>query len=73
LEFDNNRSDEAHPLHPHRHSFELVQVEGKAMSGVWKDVVMVGPKSRMNVEFVANNPGPTLFHCHQQLQWTTAL
>jgi FtsP/CotA-like multicopper oxidase with cupredoxin domain len=19
------------------------------------------------VEFVANNPGPTLFHCHQQL------
>jgi FtsP/CotA-like multicopper oxidase with cupredoxin domain len=31
-----------------------------------KDVVLVPAKSTAEVEFVANNPGRTLFHCHQQ-------
>jgi FtsP/CotA-like multicopper oxidase with cupredoxin domain len=66
LIFD-NRSDEAHPLHLHRHTFELVEVEGAATSGIRKDVVVVGPKQRVEVEFTADNPGPTLFHCHQQM------
>jgi len=66
LVFD-NRSDEAHPLHLHRHSFELTKVEGKATSGVLKDVVVVSPKSQVEADFVANNPGLTLFHCHQQM------
>lgn len=66
LIFD-NRSDEAHPLHLHRHTFELVLVEGAATSGIRKDVVVVGAKQKLEVEFVANNPGPTLFHCHQQM------
>jgi FtsP/CotA-like multicopper oxidase with cupredoxin domain len=66
LVFD-NRSDEAHPLHLHRHTFELKLVDGVATSGVHKDVVVVQPMSRTEVEFVANNPGPTLCHCHQQM------
>ena len=32
-----------------------------------KDVVVVSPKTQVEVDFVANNPGPTLFHCHQQM------
>ncbi len=66
LVFD-NRSNEAHPLHLHRHTFELVEVEGTPTSGIRKDVVVIGPNKTLTVEFKADNPGPTLFHCHQQM------
>lgn len=62
-----NASDDIHPLHLHRHSFELVQVGRKATSGVMKDVVMLGGYQEVALDFIADNPGPTLFHCHQQL------
>jgi FtsP/CotA-like multicopper oxidase with cupredoxin domain len=66
LRFD-NQSDEAHPVHLHRHSFELTRFAGKATAGVVKDVVVVPPRKQVDVDFTADNPGPTLFHCHQQL------
>jgi FtsP/CotA-like multicopper oxidase with cupredoxin domain len=66
LVFD-NRSDEAHPLHLHRHTFELVSVAGVGTSGVHKDVVVVPPNQKVEVDLMANNPGKTLFHCHQQM------
>ena len=62
-----NASDDIHPLHLHRHSFELVRVGGKPTAGVIKDVVMLGGFQEAEFDFVADNPGPTLFHCHQQL------
>jgi FtsP/CotA-like multicopper oxidase with cupredoxin domain len=62
-----NASDDIHPLHLHRHSFELVRVGGKPTAGVIKDVVMLGGFQEVEFDFVADNPGPTLFHCHQQL------
>ena len=66
LRFD-NQSDEAHPVHLHRHTFELTKFAGKATAGVRKDVVVVPPMKQVDVDFTADNPGPTLFHCHQQL------
>lgn len=62
-----NASDDIHPLHLHRHSFELVRVGGKPTAGVIKDVVMLGGFQEVEFDFVADNPGMTLFHCHQQL------
>jgi FtsP/CotA-like multicopper oxidase with cupredoxin domain len=62
-----NASDDIHPIHLHRHSFELTRLAGKATSGILKDVVMLGGYQEAEIDFVANNPGPTLFHCHQQL------
>jgi len=62
-----NASDDIHPLHLHRHSFELMRVAGRATSGVVKDVVMLGGFQELEFAFVADNPGLTLFHCHQQL------
>ncbi len=62
-----NGSDDIHPVHLHRHSFELTRFAGKATSGATKDVVMVGGYQEVEVDFVAGNPGLTLFHCHQQL------
>lgn len=62
-----NASDDIRPLHLHRHSFELVMVGGKPTAGVMKDVVMLGGFQEIAFDFVADNPGRTLFHCHQQL------
>jgi FtsP/CotA-like multicopper oxidase with cupredoxin domain len=62
-----NASDDIHPLHLHRHSFELTRIAGNATAGVMKDVVMLGGFQELEFDFVANNPGLTLFHCHQQL------
>ncbi len=66
LRFD-NQSDEAHPVHLHRHSFELTKFAGKTTAGIMKDVVIVPARKEVEVDFTADNPGPTLFHCHQQL------
>lgn len=62
-----NMSDDIHPIHLHRHSFELTRIAGHSTSGVMKDVVMLGGYQEAEIDFVANNPGMTLFHCHQQL------
>ena len=62
-----NESDDLHPIHLHRHVFELTSIMGKATAGVMKDVVMLGGYQDVAFDFVANNPGMTLFHCHQQL------
>ena len=62
-----NASDDIHPIHLHRHSFELTSLAGNATAGIIKDVLMVGGYQEASVDFVADNPGLTLFHCHQQL------
>jgi FtsP/CotA-like multicopper oxidase with cupredoxin domain len=62
-----NASDDIHPIHLHRHTFELTNWCGKATAGVQKDVLMLGGYQTAEVDFVADNPGLTLFHCHQQL------
>jgi FtsP/CotA-like multicopper oxidase with cupredoxin domain len=62
-----NASDDIHPVHLHRHSFELTSLAGNPTSGIMKDVLMLGGYQVAEVDFVADNPGLTLFHCHQQL------
>lgn len=62
-----NASDDIHPIHLHRHSFELTSLAGIPTAGILKDVVMLGGYQEAAVDFVADNPGMTLFHCHQQL------
>jgi FtsP/CotA-like multicopper oxidase with cupredoxin domain len=66
LIFDNRHSVDDHPVHLHRHNFELMSVKGAAMSGVHKDVVVVEAGTTVEADVVAANPGNTLFHCHQQ-------
>ena len=65
LVFD-NRSDMAHPFHLHRHTLEITRYAGRPTSGVFKDVIVVPPRQTVEVDFLANNPGPSLFHCHHQ-------
>jgi FtsP/CotA-like multicopper oxidase with cupredoxin domain len=61
-----NKSSEDHPIHLHRHTFEVTSLDNRALSALHKDVVVVKAKSNAEIDFVAANPGATLFHCHQQ-------
>jgi FtsP/CotA-like multicopper oxidase with cupredoxin domain len=62
-----NQTDDVHPVHLHRSSFELVNVYGKATAGVMKDVVLVKGYQKIEVDVVPLLEGLALFHCHQQL------
>jgi len=61
-----NRSDDSHPVHMHRHLFEIVELNGKPTAGIMKDTVVVPAFGRAAVDVVADQPGLTLFHCHIQ-------
>lgn len=62
-----NASREDHPVHLHRHSFELRSIGGISTAGIIKDTVMVPKYGSAEVDFIADNPGRSLFHCHQQI------
>ncbi|WP_231639411.1 multicopper oxidase domain-containing protein, partial [Mycobacterium sp. Marseille-P9652] len=62
-----NASDDLHPMHLHRHTFEITRFAGTPTSGVRKDVAMLGGYQTMEVDFVADQPGLSLLHCHQQI------
>ena len=62
-----NASDDIHPMHLHRHSFEITRIAGQPTGGVIKDVAMLGGYQTMEVDFTADQPGLSLFHCHMQL------
>jgi len=61
-----NATDDVHPMHLHRHSFMLTRLAGLPTSGILKDVVMVGKYQEVEVDFTADQPGLSLFHCHMQ-------
>ena len=50
----------------HRHLWELVDINGKPTAGIIKDTVVVPFYGRAAVDFTADQPGLTLFHCHIQ-------
>ena len=66
LVFD-NQTDDPHPVHLHRNSFELTSVYGKPTAGVLKDVVLVKGFRTIEADVTPAMDGLTLFHCHQQL------
>jgi FtsP/CotA-like multicopper oxidase with cupredoxin domain len=62
-----NKSTDPHPIHLHRHTFEVRQIDrSPELHGLLKDVVLAPAGLTTEIEFTANNPGLTLFHCHQQ-------
>jgi FtsP/CotA-like multicopper oxidase with cupredoxin domain len=61
-----NRSSDDHPLHLHRHTFEVTKIGDAPLSALNKDVVVAPANTTVEVDFKADNPGATLFHCHNQ-------
>jgi FtsP/CotA-like multicopper oxidase with cupredoxin domain len=61
-----NKSRDDHPVHLHRHTFEVRRLAGRETRGILKDTLLVSAGTEAEVEFTANRPGLSLFHCHQQ-------
>jgi FtsP/CotA-like multicopper oxidase with cupredoxin domain len=60
-----NETSWDHPMHLHGHSFRVITRNGKpAPRREWLDTVLVRPRERVEVAFVADNPGDWMFHCH---------
>jgi FtsP/CotA-like multicopper oxidase with cupredoxin domain len=62
----NNNSGDTHPVHTHRHTFEVTKVGNTPISGLMKDTLSLLRRSTAEIHFIANDPGPTFFHCHHQ-------
>lgn len=44
----------------------LTSFAGKPTAGIMKDTVNVPRRQTVEVDFVADNPSPSLLHCHMQ-------
>jgi hypothetical protein len=56
-----------HPIHLHGHTFVVTGTEaGRQPQSTWGpgNTVLVGVAQSRDVEFVANNPGDWMIHCH---------
>ncbi len=54
-----------HPIHLHGHSFRVIARDGKpTRHREWQDTVLMAPRERVEIAFVADNPGDWMFHCH---------
>jgi FtsP/CotA-like multicopper oxidase with cupredoxin domain len=60
-----NMSMQDHPMHLHGHTFQVVAIGGRSVDGPLKDTITLHPMEQYEIEFVANNPGDWLFHCHR--------
>jgi len=64
-----NMSMEAHPMHLHGQSFEVLAVNGQRLDlPLVKDSVDVeAHMGAVDIEFTAHNPGDWFFHCHKPM------
>lgn len=54
-----------HPIHLHGHAFRVISRNGRATRyREWLDTVLLAPRERAEIAFVADNPGDWMFHCH---------
>jgi len=59
-----NRSMMPHPMHLHGHFFKVVNPRLSPDQWILKDTVIVDPMQRIEIEFLADNPGKWFHHCH---------
>ena len=54
-----------HPIHLHGHSFRVISRNGTPTTHrEWQDTVLIAPRERVEIAFVADNLGDWMFHCH---------
>lgn len=59
-----NMSMMAHPMHLHGHAFQVVGLNGRAVSGALRDTVHVPPMSMIDVALDAGEAARWMLHCH---------
>lgn len=55
-------------MHFHGHEFSVTAVDGNPipmMARLKRNTINVAPGETWNIEFLANNPGNWVFHCHK--------
>lgn len=54
-----------HPIHLHGHAFRVLARNGTPTPyREWRDTVLLRPQERVEIAFVADNPGQWMIHCH---------
>jgi FtsP/CotA-like multicopper oxidase with cupredoxin domain len=61
-----NGIEDGHPIHLHRHPFDVVKIGDIPVSGLLKYTINVSRNSLVEVDVVADHPGDSLIHCHMQ-------
>jgi FtsP/CotA-like multicopper oxidase with cupredoxin domain len=59
-----NHSMMPHPMHLHGHFFRVVNPYIPPERWIWKDTIIVNHMERIEIEFLADNPGKWFHHCH---------
>ena len=59
-----NSSRMFHPMHLHGHFFRPILADGDQDFLPLKHTVNIEPKQTLTFEFIADNPGNWIFHCH---------
>jgi len=59
-----NTTPHIHPMHLHGHSFKVLSASKLQRPVHWADTVLVMPEERVQIAFVADNPGNWMLHCH---------
>jgi FtsP/CotA-like multicopper oxidase with cupredoxin domain len=64
LEF-RNETAWPHPMHLHGHAFRVLTRNGRPVPHrPFRDTALLGAQERMEVAFLADNPGDWVLHCH---------
>ncbi len=64
----NGGTSTIHPMHLHGHQFKVVAVDGNPVPKVaqlTRNTQPIHPGETYDLEFIANNSGTWLFHCHE--------
>lgn len=59
-----NQSMMPHPMHLHGHFYKVVNPNLPSNRWIMKDTVIVNHMERIDIEFLADNPGKWFHHCH---------
>ncbi len=60
-----NQTAWPHPMHLHGHAFRVLAVNGNPTAHrEWRDTAIVDANGRIEIAFLADNPGHWMLHCH---------
>jgi FtsP/CotA-like multicopper oxidase with cupredoxin domain len=59
-----NSTPHTHPIHIHGHCFKWLNSNKQDLPVHHADTILLQPKERAEVAFVADNPGDWMLHCH---------
>ena len=68
-----NMSMMGHPMHLHGHVFQVVGLNGRAVSGALRDTVYVPPMTMVNVALDAGEAARWMLHCHHMPHLETGM